>query len=211
MTAIVELVVAGSSAPWEQIGLVVVDGVAQIGGVGLHFDGSAGSGVVSWGLDDFDDALGQIDGLLTHRADPPISPRADPPISPVQHHPLGIVGFDHLVVMTSSLERTCAAIERDTGEPLKRIREAGTVRQGFHRLGEVIVEVVETDKITADQASFWGFVWNVTDIADVCDRLGPDVVSLPRAAVQPGRLIASVRESAGLGLPLALMSPPLRR
>ena len=59
-----------------------------------------------------------------------------------------VVGFDHVVVMTSSLERTCGAIESATGESLRRIREAGPVRQGFHRLGQLIVEVVETHRLT---------------------------------------------------------------
>jgi hypothetical protein len=56
-------------------------------------------------------------------------------------------------------------------------------------------------------ASFWGFVWNVADLHEVCERLGPEVISLPKAAVQPGRFIATVRGSVGLGLPLALMTP----
>ena len=52
-------------------------------------------------------------------------------------------------------------------------------------------------------------MWNVADLHEACDRLGPDVVSLPKAAVQPGRFIATVRAAVGLGLPLALMTPPL--
>jgi hypothetical protein len=115
--------------------------------------------------------------------------------------------FDHLVVMTSSLERTCGAIEAATGEPLKRIREAGPIRQGFHRLGGLIVEVVETAQVTADHASFWGFVLIVDDLHAVCGELGPDVISVPKQAVQPGRWIATFRSSAGLGLPTALMTP----
>jgi hypothetical protein len=85
-------------------------------------------------------SVDNIDGLATtHLEAPPDGPA---------EHPLGIAGFDHLVVMTSSLERTCAAIEAATGEPLKRIREAGAIRQGFHRLGELIIEVVESPQVT---------------------------------------------------------------
>jgi hypothetical protein len=111
-----------------------------------------------------------------------------------------------VVVMTSSLERTCGAIEASTGAVLKRIREAGAIRQGFHRLGEVIVEVVESSQVTAPEAAFWGFVWNLRDLHGACDRLGPDIMSLPKAAVQPGRFIATVRGSVGARLPLAFMS-----
>lgn len=206
MTAVGELVIASPVEPWQVIGLRVDNGVARIGGIALRFVpvGAAGvTGVVSWGLVGAPDThVDSIDGLVTHHLDAPPDGRAD--------HPLGIAGFDHLVVMTSSLERTCGAIEAATGEPLKRVREAGAIRQGFHRLGELIIEVVESPQVTADIASFWGFVWNVTDLHDACDRLGPDLVSLPKAAVQPGRFIASVRSGAGVGLPLALMTPPSR-
>lgn len=208
MTAVGELVVASAVAPWQAIGLRVEDGIARIGGIALRFIGadatgaSGDAGVVSWGLVGAPTDLDDIDGLPTHHLDAPPAGPGD--------HPLGIAGFDHLVVMTSSLERTCGAIEAATGEPLKRIREAGAIRQGFHRLGELIVEVVESAQVTAPQASFWGFVWNLHDLHESCAQLGPELVSLPKAAVQPGRFIATVRGGAGLGLPLALMSPPSR-
>lgn len=205
MTTVAELLVASPVEPWEALGLHVVDGIARIGGIALRFlpvgpDGRAG--VTSWGLVGAPSDAADIDGLATHHLAGPSTGPSD--------HSLEIVGFDHLVVMTSSLERTCAAVEIATGEPLKRIREAGAIRQGFHRLGELIIEVVESAQVTVSHASFWGFVWNVADLHDVCARLGPDVVTLPKAAVQPGRFIATVRAEAGLGLPLALMTPPLR-
>ena len=205
MTAVGELVVASAVEPWQAIGLHVEDCVARVGGIALRFvpvaDGGT-AGVVSWGLVGCPTEVSDIDGLPTHHL-------PEPPAGPGDH-PLGIAGFDHLVVMTSSLERTCGTIEAATGEPLKRIREAGAIRQGFHRLGELIVEVVESPQVTAPHAAFWGFVWNLHDLHESCARLGPEVVSLPKAAVQPGRFIATVRGQAGLGLPLALMSPPAR-
>ncbi len=205
MTAVGELVVASAIEPWEAIGLQVTGDVARIGGIALRFvpvgaDGR--EGVVAWGLVGAPSNAVEIDGLLTHHLEnAPDGPR---------NHALDVVGFDHLVVMTSSLERTCGAIEAATGEPLKRIRDAGAIRQGFHRLGELIVEVVESSQYTSPSASFWGFVWNLADLHETCDRLGPGVIPLPKAAVQPGRFIASVRATAGLGLPLALMTPPAR-
>ena len=205
MTAVGELVIASAIEPWQAIGLQVSDSVARVGGIALRFvpvgaDGR--EGVISWGLVGSPTEAIDIDGLATHHLAAAPDGGSD--------HALDIVGFDHLVVMTSSVERTCGAIEAATGEPLKRIREAGPIRQGFHRLGEVIIEVVESPQVTAPAASFWGFVWNLADLHEVCDRLGPDVISLPKAAVQPGRFIASVRPSVGLGLPLALMTPPSR-
>jgi hypothetical protein len=194
-----EFLIRGAVQPWQRLGLTIVDGLAQVGTVRLRFE-PGDPGLVGWGLVDSATLATDIDGLPTNHV------AACDGAAPVGE--LDIVGFDHVVVNTSSLERTCGAIEAATGAPLKRVREAGPgVRQGFHRLGEVIVEVVEFARVTSPVASFWGFVWNVADLHEVCERLGPEVISLPKAAVQPGRFIATVRGSVGLGLPLALMTP----
>jgi hypothetical protein len=199
MTTVVELVVESPVQPWTELGLAVVDDVAMVGSIAVRFVPGDG-GLVGWGLAQCPQAVDSIDGLPTHHLDALAPGTAG--------DALGVVGWDHVVVMTSSLERTCGAIEGATGAPLKRVREAGAIRQGFHRLGELIVEVVETDRHTAPHAAFWGFVWNVADLDAVCERLGPQLVTAPKQAVQPGRRIASVRATAGLGLPLALMTPP---
>ncbi len=205
MTSLTALTITGPTAPWRSIGLRIVDGVSWIGGIALRFtDDDVPTALSSWTLTDSPDLSGSIDGIATeHDA-------ADAFEGQSWDHPLGATSFDHVVVMTSSLERTCGAIERVTGEPLKRIRELGAVRQGFHRLGPMIVEVVETDRVTAPHASLWGFVFIVDDLHDVAARLGPDLLSPTKAAVQPGRLIASFRSGAGLGLPIALMTPDRR-
>ena len=208
MTTVGELVVASAIEPWQRLGLHVNDGRARVGGIVLRFVEPVGaSGVVGWGLVGAPDTLvTDIDGLATHHLDAP----PEVPSEVASGDELGLIGFDHQVVLTSSLDRTCGAIEHATGAPLKRVREAGAVRQGFHRLGELIVEVVESPQVTAPTASFWGFVWNVTDLFALCERLGPDVVSAPKPAVQPGRFIATVRSGLGLGLPAALMTPDVR-
>ncbi len=115
--------------------------------------------------------------------------------------------------MTPSLDRTCGAITEVLGLPLKRIREVGGgVRQGFHRAGSVILEVVERPDIDAGEpARLWGLVFDVAELDAVVDRLGPDVVGSPREAVQKGRRIATVRAEAGLGCALAFMTPNTRR
>ena len=206
MTAVAEIVVRSSPEPWVAIGLSVVDDVAQIGGILLRFEPAAADqpvAIAAWVLDGAPTKPASIDGLPTRHIDGGTRPAAVDGTA----HPLGVVSFDHLVVMTDSLDRTCGAIEAATGEPLKRVREVGQIRQGFHRFGELIVEVVETRSATADHAALWGFVFVVDDIHGAADRLGPELISLPKAAVQPGRFIASFRPEAGLGLPIALMSP----
>jgi hypothetical protein len=203
VTSIVELLVRGPAEPWERIGLRVDDGATWIGGVSVRFTGEADvAGLSGWTLLRSLSTPALIDGLATAYVDD-----AEPQFG---DHPLGVTSIDHVVAMTSSVERTCGEIERVTGEPLKRIREAGSVRQGFHRLGSTIVEVVESGRTTSPVAEFWGFVMVVDDLHEVAGRLGPDVLSAPRTAVQAGRQIASFRSDVGLGLPVALMSPHVR-
>jgi hypothetical protein len=200
VTAVVELQLAGSSEPWEAIGLRVVDARAWVGNIALRFVAPEGDApqLVGWTLAGSPTTPASIDGIAT-TYDDELEVEA-------WEHSLGAVAFDHVVVSTNSLDRTCGAISDATGEPLKRVRDLGAIRQGFHRLGPMIVEVVESDRTTADIASLWGFVFNVADLHDTADRLGPDLLSPPKAAVQPGRYIASFRPAARLGLPIALMS-----
>ncbi len=135
-----------------------------------------------------------------------------PPTSRRPEHPIGALSIDHVVVFTSSLERTTAAFERN-GIRCRRVREVGPedarLRQGFFRLGEVIAEVVE---VPAEQAGpdgaarFWGLTITVADIDGAAAELGP-LCGTIREAVQPGRRIVTLQRDAGLGLPVALISP----
>ncbi len=196
---VVSLHVAGPVDPWSAIGLRVEDGRSCIGGTALQFDApDAPPALTGWTLFG-DGGAPSIDGLATQW-----SVDAGPTS---WDHPLGARSFDHVVVMTSSLERTCGAIERETGALLKRVREAGAVRQGFHRIGAMIVEVVESAQVQSPTASFWGFVLVVDDLDSAVARLGDDMLSPPKDAVQPGRRIATFRRGAGLVLPIALMTP----
>jgi hypothetical protein len=74
-------------------------------------------------------------------------------------------------------------------------------------MGGLIVEVVERAGLPEGPASFWGLVINVEDLEATVARLGADIIGAPRPAVQPGRSIATGQEYAGLGLPVALMTP----
>lgn len=216
MTAITELSLAADPGAWRAIGLELdAGGRAVIGGVALRVveagpDGEVG--ITGWAVAGApDESVAAVDGIPTAHADPPArsAPDDQPRLRPV--------GIDHVVVATGSLERTCGEIERLLGAPLKRVREAGGgVRQGFHRLGEVIVEVVDLGGagdagVVGEGAQLWGLVLNVEDLHDVAARCGPDVLSSPKPAVQPGRFIASFRAEAGLGTRLALMTPPAAR
>jgi hypothetical protein len=129
---------------------------------------------------------------------------------PTGAHPIGATYIDHVVVLTPDLERTSAAFEA-IGVQRRRVREVetddGLLRQGFFRLGEVIVEVVTHPGIDEGPARFWGITFTVEDL-DACAELLGDRLGSIRDAVQPGRRIATVRRQAELGLPVALMSAP---
>jgi hypothetical protein len=197
------LVVGGSPTPWQRLGLTVVDGTVPLFGTGIRFDPDAAPGIARWALSGLgDDAATTIDGLVTDAVDPA------PPV--LVEHPNGAIGLDHVVVTTNELERTCRAIEAATGAPLRRVREAGEIRQGFHRLGGgggLIVEVVERAGLPAAPAWFWGLVINVEDLDAAAEHIGPDGIGAVTPAVQPGRKIATVRAELGLGVPVALMTP----
>jgi hypothetical protein len=196
------LVLGGAPEPWARLGLTVVDGAVPLFGTGLRFDAAAEPGITGWALSGLaDDAVTDIDGLATTVVGP-----ANPTLV---EHPNGAIGLDHVVVTTNDLERTCAAVEAATGAPLRRVREVGEIRQGFHRLGGggLIVEVVERAGLPEAPAWFWGLVINVEDLDAAADRIGPDAIGAVSDAVQPGRRIATVRAELGLGVPVALMTP----
>ena len=103
------------------------------------------------------------------------------------------------------------------GLDLRRIREeptpAGAPRQAFFRLGTVILEVVQEPVEVRERAGvdrpafFWGLAFVAPDLDATVAVLG-DQVSEIRPAVQPGRRIATLRRSAGLSVPVALITPP---
>jgi hypothetical protein len=207
MSALVEwLDVAGDPEVWRSIGLVVADdGLVPLMGTSLRITPPAAAdetGIVGWALSGVDAALDgtDIDGLPTTVVD-----EAGPLFG---QHDIGASGLDHVVVMTHDLERTTGAIDSATGCELKRIREVGEMRQGFHRIGRggLIVEVVSRPDVSEGPARFWGLVLNVDDLDVACARIGEGRVSPPKDAVQPGRRIATIRADVGLGLPIALMT-----
>jgi hypothetical protein len=160
----------------------------------------------AWVLSNSDPIISAIDGIPTSVVEQALMTEDRHP----QEFALETLSIDHVVVNTPDLERTSRALHDATGSELKRIRDAGNgMRQGFHRLGSVIVEIVSAPSMPAGDAALWGFVLNVADVNAVAAYLGPDVLSPPKPAVQKNRLIATFRGSVGLGVPLALMSDVL--
>jgi hypothetical protein len=209
MTASIdELTVAGAPDAWSALGFTLDGDTCVIGEARIRLAGpDAGKGLTGWSLRGIETT--ELDGLATARSDrPPPSGRAV--------HPNGIAALDHVVAITPALERTVAALQ-GAGLDLRRIREeptpAGAPRQAFFRLGATILEVVQEPAEASERAGgdrpafFWGLALLAPDLEATVAGLG-DRVSEIRPAVQPGRRIATLRRSAGLSLPVALMTPP---
>ncbi|HZV74352.1 MAG TPA: hypothetical protein VFF79_11605 [Conexibacter sp.] len=204
-----ELTIADEPATWAGLGFAVSGDVCCVGGVRIQLAGrTAGRGLVSWTLGGV--ASGDLDGLTTQHAEGPTA-EGDPP-SP---HPNGIATLDHVVAITPVLDRTVQVLQA-AGLDLRRIREeptpAGAPRQAFFRLGPVILEVVQEPDEAIERAGgtdhpafFWGLAFKVPDLDATVAHLG-EHSSPARPAVQPGRRIATLRRSAGLAVPVALMT-----
>ena len=77
----------------------------------------------------------------------------------------------------------------------------------FFRIGPTILELVaRPDGDAADPAQFWGLVVVLPSVDDVHPGLA-EHLGEPRDAVQPGRRIATLRETAGISPAVAFMTP----
>jgi hypothetical protein len=207
MPTIDEIKIADEPAGWAELGFRLEQDVCQIAGVSLRFAGSAGGeGIVGWSLRDL--AGEDLDGLPTTSSSAPVRP-------PALRHPNGVLEIDHVVAISPDFPRSVAAIEA-AGLDLRRVREeptpAGAPRQAFFRLGREILElvqepeeIVERDGGPERPVRFWGLALLVDDLDETVGLLAPHA-SPARVAVQPGRRIATLKRSAGLGVPIALMS-----
>jgi catechol 2,3-dioxygenase-like lactoylglutathione lyase family enzyme len=203
-----ELTVADSAAAWSDCGFAVEGDLCVVAGVRVRFAPEEGRrGLTGWSLRGIDSV--EFDGL-------PTSASSEPPPDEVPAHPNGIAAIDHVVAISSDLDRTIAVLEA-AGLDLRRVREeptpAGAPRQAFFRLGATILEVVQepaeaTERHGGDRpAFFWGLAIVAPDLERTVAFLGEERVSEIRPAVQPGRMIATLRRGAGLSVPVALMTP----
>jgi hypothetical protein len=205
MTTMSELSIGADPRAWERVGLAVDGASARVGAITLRLsaDAADGTGVAAWGLADLPEqsrGITSIDGLPTFAA--------EAATTPAESNPMGALRVELVSVFTTSIERTVAAIEQATGIGLRALRESERYRVGFVRLGEALAEVGQSSRATGDAASFGGMILVVDDLPGLCDRLGPDVISEPRIAVQYGRHIATFRPATELGAPIAVMTVP---
>lgn len=208
MTAeLVELTVADPAEAWRDCGFAVEGEGCAVEGVRIRFAPEEKKrGLTGWSLRGIGST--DFDGLPTAA-----SAEASPGGAP--EHPNGITAIDHVVAISSDLDRTVAALGA-AGLDLRRVREeptpAGAPRQAFFRLGPTILEVVqEPPEVTAEKgdrpAFFWGLAFVAPDLDRTVAYFGSERVGEIRDAVQPGRRIATLRRAAGLSVPVALMTP----
>jgi hypothetical protein len=202
-----ELTLADEPDRWRALGFAVSDGSSRLGDVRVRLAGAdAGRGILGWSLREI--ASTELDGLPTSRSE-------RPPVTEPTAHPNGVLAIDHIVAISPSLDRSVRTLQA-AGLDLRRVREeptpAGAPRQAFFRLGNEILELVQEPEDVAERAGgehrpafFWGLALRVENLQRTVAGLGPHVGSI-RPAVQPGRSIATLRRSAGLAVPVALMS-----
>jgi catechol 2,3-dioxygenase-like lactoylglutathione lyase family enzyme len=216
-----ELTVADPPDAWRDCGFELQHEAVVVGEVRIRFaPGEGGEGLTGWTLRGVKST--DFDGLPTNRGEDHthLSPHTgdkcvESPSAPVGH-PNGISAVDHVVAISSDLDRTVGILSA-AGLDLRRIREeptpAGAPRQAFFRLGPTILEVVQeppeaTERHGGDRpAFFWGLAFVAPDLERTVAYFGEDRVGEIRPAVQPGRRIATLRRAAGLSVPVALMSP----
>ena len=174
------LVLGGSRAPWDALGVLAAEPAAHR--VAVAFAEDEPPGLRGWSLD--------TGGVLARR---------------VVAHPDAWLRVDHVVALTPDLDATVAALGV-AGLDHRRTRDAGDgVRQAFFLVRPTLLELGGPAP-DLDGPAFWGLTLVAEELDAVAARLG-DRLGPVRDAVQPGRRIATVRPEAGVGVPLALITP----
>lgn len=224
-----EIALADDPSRWQALGFAVQGQTVALGTIRLRLAGravagrAAGRGILGWSLRGI--ATSDLDGLPTSIVTAPRDAASTAPTrfasitagDTAAAHPNGVTAIDHIVAFSPQLDRSVRSLQR-AGLDLRRVREeptpAGAPRQAFFRLGEAILEVVQIpngELVRAGgedaPAHFWGLALLSGDIEHTMRALGEHASDV-RPAIQPGRRIATLKRSAGLAVPVALMSPP---
>jgi hypothetical protein len=190
MAAARELVVGDEPAAWERLGFAPgADGAFALGGLRVGLVAGAALEL-------------RVEGLVEERPDglPVVAARDDVPPLPAVTHPNGALAIDHVVVFTDDRDRTADALALAGGDVRRRGEPPELpAPMAFVRFGELIVEVA--------QAGGPARVGGVTIVVRDLDALAGPLLGTVRAAVQPGRRIATVSRAAGLSVALALITP----
>ena len=210
---LVAIDVADDPEAWASAGFTVAKDRVTLGDTTVHLTGrrDGAKGITGWHLAGVPLEAGDLDGLPTFAVDHPTDRPADTDAAAA--HPNGVIGLDHVVVLTPDLDRTIAALEA-VGLGLRRIRDTNSygapMRQAFFRLGRTVLEVVGGEdgsgRPAADDPARWfGLAVDVDDLDATGALLGAGLGHV-KAAVQEGRRIATLRhKDLGMSVAIAAM------
>lgn len=208
---------------WSGLGFEVADGACVINGVEHRLLGAGAgtgtgtdtgervaAGVVGWGVSDVPPDVADIAGIPTTVVAEP------PPLSGEREHPNGVYRTDHLVVRTSNTPASAAAFEA-VGLEIKGNRATASggakVDMRFAWAGGTLLEIVGPPEPAGDEdtsARIAGIAYVSADLDATAAHLG-ERSTTPVDAVQPGRRIAALRTEVGSTVPMAFMTPHVRR
>lgn len=194
--------------------VVVPDG-AERGPVRLGFEPTPGT-------DDLDGiGIVSVPGASTDRAatstiiDPATITEAPPASGSSDGHRNCIVSIDHVVIATDDGERTIASFEK-AGFPARRTivteRFGTPLLQTFLWAGDVMFEVIGPPEpvpvaATTPEARLFGITFVTSDMDRTVGLLG-EMIGEPKPAVQPNRMIATLRtRELGIRTRIAIMTP----
>ena len=200
-----KLLLPGKAADWETIGFALSGASFQVGQVTCAV-GASGPG---WGFNRGVQGSGGLCGIVTEQfAELPSSGRSS-------KQPNGTSKIDHVVVVSKAPSQTKTAFELFglVGKGARLVGAGDSQRSYcFFWSGELLIELVGP-AIEQHGASPEARIWGVTFVVDGFEplrALGDAVVSGPRAAVQPGRQIATLARQQGIGIALAFISPHVK-
>jgi hypothetical protein len=203
---LVALNLPGEASRWEALGFLVSSRAFDVGAVAL----SVGHAGPSWQFDGGDVAVSQIRSI-------PLARRTDHrEAAAASTQPNGAWKVDHVVVASDCPAATRAELEQvgfvARGERVVDV-PSGPRSQSFFWSGEVLLELVGPADVEPQglaAARIWGVTFVVDDF-EALMGLSRGLISPPRAAVQPGRQIATVRAAAQIGIELAFMTPHVKQ
>jgi hypothetical protein len=175
---------------WAALGFDLVDGCVALEGVSIRSGDARAVALAGFTGED-------LDGVPVLEAPEPVAAVA---------HPNGVYAVDHFVIVSPDFDRTVGALAAGDIE-LSRIRDAGGFRQGFRRLGPVILELVEAKQMPPGPARFWGLTLVADDLDALAAQLGRERLRPIKDAVQSRRRIATLDRAAGLRTNVAFMDP----
>jgi hypothetical protein len=208
--AIAWLEVADTPELWRSFGFEVsTAGACVVGGVEIRLigDSEIDRGIVGWTLVGAG-VPSSIDGIRTSMVTSHETPAEGA-------HGNGVFRIDHLVVSSSSTPRTVAAFNqaglqrrghRDTNS------EGTSVDMTFFWIGDQLVELAgpPVPDENGRPARFSGIAFSSEDLDQTVALLG-ELSTVPREAVQPGRHICALHKEAGSSVPMAFMTPHVKR